>query len=122
MMRVFLFLACAIVSLPCAALMQSSFVDDAGRRVTLPPDVSRVFAAGAPAEVMLYTLAPDLLVGRNMSPPVDALEFFPARSCWAPRSGGRPPGIEQRADSVTLARIGECFWCRYEPRRIIART
>ena len=34
-------------------------------------------AAGAPAEVMLYTLVPDLLVGRNRVPSGDALEFFP---------------------------------------------
>jgi hypothetical protein len=32
---------------------QEPFVDDAGRRVALPPSVERVFAAGAPAEVLL---------------------------------------------------------------------
>jgi iron complex transport system substrate-binding protein len=59
--------------------MQGRFVDDADRSVTLPARVSRVFAAGAPAEVMLYTLAPDLLVGRNRLPGSDALEFFPPK-------------------------------------------
>jgi iron complex transport system substrate-binding protein len=58
-------------------MMQSRFVDDAERSVTLPERVTRVFAAGAPAEVMLYTLVPDLLVGRNRVPSGDALEFFP---------------------------------------------
>jgi iron complex transport system substrate-binding protein len=103
MMRVFLFVACAIVSLPCAALMQSPFVDDAGRRVTLPPRVSRVFAAGAPAEVMLYTLAPDLLVGRNMSTPGDALEFFPARYRNATLIRQLPEVDNPAADAELLA-------------------
>jgi iron complex transport system substrate-binding protein len=58
-------------------LLQEQFTDDAGRTVAVPPRVGRVFAAGAPAEVMLYTLAPDLLVGRNRLPVGDALEFFP---------------------------------------------
>ena len=70
-------LVVAVVGLSTAATMQSRFVDDAGRSVTLPSRVTRVFAAGAPAEVMLYTLVPDLLVGRNRAPSGDALEFFP---------------------------------------------
>ena len=59
--------------------MQARFVDDAGRSVTLPARIGRVFAAGGPAEVMLYTLVPDFLVGRNRLPTADALEFFPPR-------------------------------------------
>ncbi len=60
-----------------AIAAQGRFVDDAGRAVTLPARNARVMAAGAPAEVMLYTLAPDRLVGRNRLPSGDALEFFP---------------------------------------------
>ena len=36
-----------------------------------------MFAAGAPAEVLLYTLVPEMLVGRNRVPEGDAVEFFP---------------------------------------------
>src|SRR5262245_25092837 len=68
----------ALLWLPVAAATQGQFVDDAGRTVMMPARVTRVFAAGAPAEVMLYTLAPDLLVGRNRVPSGDALDFFPA--------------------------------------------
>jgi iron complex transport system substrate-binding protein len=57
--------------------VQTRFVDDAKREVQLPSRVSRVFAAGAPAEVLLYTLVPDMLVGRNRVPEGDAIEFFP---------------------------------------------
>ncbi len=70
-------IAVALICLPAGAAMQSRFVDDAGRTVTLPARVSRVMAAGAPAEVMLYTLVPDLLVGRNRVPTGPALEFYP---------------------------------------------
>lgn len=65
------------ICLPAVASLQSRFTDDANRTVTAPARVSRVFAAGAPAEVMLYTLAPDLLVGRNRVPTGAAAEFFP---------------------------------------------
>jgi iron complex transport system substrate-binding protein len=59
------------------ALMQTRFVDDAKREVQLPSRVDRVFAAGAPAEVLLYTLVPEMLAGRNRVPEGDAIEFFP---------------------------------------------
>src|SRR5215467_13934132 len=58
-------------------LAQTRVTDDAKRTVSLPAHVSRVFAAGAPAEVLLYTLVPDMLVGRNHMPPAAALEFMP---------------------------------------------
>jgi iron complex transport system substrate-binding protein len=58
--------------------MQTRFTDDAKREVQLPARVARVFAAGAPAEVLLYTLGPDMLVGRNRLPEGEAREFFPA--------------------------------------------
>jgi len=59
------------------ASAQTSFTDDARRKVTLPAHPARVFAAGAPAEVLLYTLVPDMLVGRNHMPAAAALEFMP---------------------------------------------
>lgn len=49
-------------------LTQTAFVDDAKRSVVLAPRITRVFAAGAPAEVLLYTLVPQMLVGRNRLP------------------------------------------------------
>src|SRR5262245_43906068 len=70
-------LALASLCLSAVATMQGRFVDDANRRVTVPARVARVFAAGAPAEVLLYTLVPDFMVGRNRVPSGDALEFFP---------------------------------------------
>jgi iron complex transport system substrate-binding protein len=73
------FLIAFAVCTLCAkgAQAQPRFTDDAKRNVTLPARVSRVFAAGAPAEVLLYTLVPDMLVGRNHMPTAAALEFMP---------------------------------------------
>jgi len=42
--------------------------DSAGRRVTLPDEVARVYAAGPPASILLYVLAPDRLTGWPRAP------------------------------------------------------
>lgn len=44
---------------------QRIFVDSAGRRVTVPNRIDRVYAAGPPASIILYTLAPEKLIGWN---------------------------------------------------------
>ena len=41
----------------------AAVTDSAGRPIPVPARVERVFPAGPPAAVMLYTLAPDLLLG-----------------------------------------------------------
>src|SRR5262245_50782228 len=68
---VVLVLLCTIWSaaLPAAAQTRS-VVDSAGRTVQIPVRVSRVLAAGPPASVLLYTLAPETMVGwiREPSP------------------------------------------------------
>ena len=65
------------IALETAAPAQQSFTDDAQRNVPLPGEITRVFAAGAPAEVLLYTLVPDMLVGRNHALSPAALELTP---------------------------------------------
>jgi iron complex transport system substrate-binding protein len=40
-----------------------TFIDGAGRKVELPDNITRVLAAGPPASVAVYALAPDKLVG-----------------------------------------------------------
>ena len=39
------------------------FTDDWGRDVSVPEEVSRIVASGPLAQIMLYTIAPDMLVG-----------------------------------------------------------
>src|SRR5690606_28385325 len=46
-----------------AAFATQTFTDSAGREVTLPDRVQRVFAAGGPAAVVLYVMRPDAMIG-----------------------------------------------------------
>lgn len=70
-----------VLAVCCASIggvaAQTLFRDDAGRTVGFPATIERVFAAGAPAEVLLYTLVPDKLAGRNQAPSASALELMP---------------------------------------------
>ena len=55
--------------LRAAALLAPRFAratgvsDATGRTLPIPANVARVFPAGPPAAILLYTLAPDLLLG-----------------------------------------------------------
>jgi iron complex transport system substrate-binding protein len=61
--------------------------DSAGRRVEVPARVERVFAAGGPASVMVYALAPDRLVGWNRAPTAEERAFLPPRARELPALG-----------------------------------
>jgi iron complex transport system substrate-binding protein len=57
-------LAAASAALVAPRLAHAATVtDDTGRKLIVPDKVRRVFPAGPPAAIMLYTLAPDLLLG-----------------------------------------------------------
>jgi len=60
--RTFITAAAAALAAPRLA-HADTVTDDAGRSVKVPGNVSRVFPAGPPAAILLYTLAPDLLLG-----------------------------------------------------------
>ena len=68
------------VALPAAAQTRT-VVDSAGRTVQIPARVSRVLAAGPPASALLYTLAPDMMLGwvREPSPEEKAYLAAPWR-------------------------------------------
>jgi iron complex transport system substrate-binding protein len=78
-------------------------VDDAQRRVELPDSPARVFAAGAPAEILLYTLVPQMLVGRNHRPPPAALELMPPELRALPPIANLPDRDDGRYDAELLA-------------------
>jgi len=61
-----------------------SVVDGANRRVNVPPQVQRIFPAGPPAAIWLYTLAPDALIGWPRANRAPELEFL------LPGIGNRP--------------------------------
>ena len=80
----------AVVGIAAATLGTPAFsqgtaiVDGAGRKVEIPRKVERVFPAGPPAAILLYTLAPELLLGWPRANRPDEREFL------LPEVGGRP--------------------------------
>jgi iron complex transport system substrate-binding protein len=62
----------------------ASVTDGAGRAVAVPAQVARVFPAGPPAAIMLYSLAPALLLGWPRPNGAAEREFL------LPEIGGRP--------------------------------
>jgi iron complex transport system substrate-binding protein len=61
--------------------------DSAGRRVEVPRRVERVYAAGGPASIFLYTLAPERMLGWNRPLTPDERPFVPARYADLPALG-----------------------------------
>jgi iron complex transport system substrate-binding protein len=69
------FLAASLLARP--ALTQGrTLVDSVGRRVVVPDRVARVMAAGPPASILLYVLAPEAMVGWVPQPPAEARPFL----------------------------------------------
>jgi hypothetical protein len=62
----------------------ASITDSAGRTVPVPTSVGRVFPAGPPAAITLYTIAPDLLLGWPRANRPEEREFLD------PKVGARP--------------------------------
>ena len=67
----------ALLLIAAPARAARDFVDDAGRRVALPDKVERVYAAGPPASVLVFALAPEKLLGWTRA-------FRPNEKAWVP--------------------------------------
>jgi iron complex transport system substrate-binding protein len=65
----------------------ASITDAAGRAVTIPARVARVFPAGPPAAILLYTLAPELLLGWPRANRAEECEFLLPDICRRPEVG-----------------------------------
>jgi len=76
-------------------------VDSAGRSVSLPDRVSRVFVAGPPASVLMYVLAPDMMVGWVRQPTAAEKEFLVPAARDLPETGR----LTGRGDTVSLERL-----------------
>lgn len=81
----------------------AEFVDDADRHVELADAPSRVFAAGAPAEILLYTLVPEMLVGRNHAPSPAAAALMPPQFRSLPSIANLPDRDDARYDAELIA-------------------
>ena len=65
----------------------ASVIDATGRPVPAPARVARIFPAGPPAAVMLYTLAPDLLLGWPRANTPQECTFLIPDVCARPEIG-----------------------------------
>ena len=82
------FLTCPLLTLSAGICSgQSPVVDASGREIRPPAKVERVFAAGPPASVLVFAIAPDKLVGwtRGMRP--NEAPFFDERYARLPELG-----------------------------------
>jgi iron complex transport system substrate-binding protein len=69
-------------------LARAATVTDAtGRAIAIPDQVERIFAAGPPASILLYTFAPEFLLGWTRSPEPAQCEFLGLGACDKPEVG-----------------------------------
>ena len=104
--RAFLGLAAGgVVLFRVSRVEAKRFTDSAGREVDLPDRVQRVFAAGPPASLVLFMVAPEKMLGWARAPGPKARAFLPQRYVALPETGrltgrGNTVGLE---DLVKLA-------------------
>ena len=72
---------------PGVAWAQASILDASGREVRPPARVERVYAAGPPAGVLVFAIAPDALVGWTRAMRPNEAQFFPDKYAQLPELG-----------------------------------
>ncbi len=80
-------LATLAALVPLVAVAARDFIDDAGRRISLPDKVERVYAAGPPASVLVFALAPDKLIGWTRAFRANEKEWVPKKYADLPELG-----------------------------------
>ncbi|MCL2679214.1 MAG: ABC transporter substrate-binding protein, partial [Dehalococcoidia bacterium] len=63
------------------------FVDSVGRTVEIPRNIERIAPSGTLAQIILYTLCPDKLVGLTNSFSASQLEYIPSKYASLPTLG-----------------------------------
>ena len=79
--------ASATMLLMPAIVRAAGITDAAGRAIAIPEAVTRVFPAGPPAAILLYTLAPDLLLGWPRANGAEECAFMLPEVCKRPEVG-----------------------------------
>ncbi|MFL6793192.1 MAG: hypothetical protein ACJ8EE_18700 [Bradyrhizobium sp.] len=80
-------LAAPAILLAAPRARAANVTDAAGRAIAIPETVSRVFPAGRPAAILLYTLAPDLLLGWPRANRAEECAFLLPDICARPEIG-----------------------------------
>jgi iron complex transport system substrate-binding protein len=79
--------ALAALAWPSWRVDAKPFTDSAGRLVEVPDPVLRVFPAGPPASVTLYTVAPEKMLGWTQALAAEARPFPPQPYAAVPELG-----------------------------------
>lgn len=79
-------LSAALIA-PPAGSAATAVADAAGRAVPVPAKLSRVFPAGPPAAILLYTLAPDMLIGWPRANRPEECAYMLPEICTRPEVG-----------------------------------
>jgi iron complex transport system substrate-binding protein len=79
----------------------ATLTDDAGRSVAIPATVHHVLPAGLPAAILLYTLAPERLLGWPGANRPEVCAFLSAETCSKPALG-RLTSRDNRIDLGSL--------------------
>ena len=98
-------LAAGLGALAAPALAERSVPDATGRRIAVPDRIARVLPAGSPAAILLYTAAPETLIGWPARPPRPAEAAFLTPEAAALPQIGRLTGRDNTANiEAVLAR------------------
>lgn len=68
---------CGTVSAPNEAMQTQVFTDSLGRSVTLPVNIEAVAPSGSLAQMILISLAPEILVGMSSTPEAEVMAYLP---------------------------------------------
>jgi iron complex transport system substrate-binding protein len=80
-------LAGSVTSLIAPPARAAAVTDAAGRAIPIPDTVARVFPAGPPAAILLYTVAPELLLGWPRANRPEECAFMLPEICARPEVG-----------------------------------
>jgi iron complex transport system substrate-binding protein len=86
------------------AARAATVTDDAGRAIAVPARVQRVYPAGQPAAILLYTLAPELLLGWPRANTPQACAYMLPDICARPEVG-RITGRGDTANSESISAL-----------------
>ena len=85
-LRLAVFILLATFSLICTA-SERLVTDSTGRELALPAKINRVYAAGPPASVFVFAIAPDKLIGWTRAMRPDEAAYLPPQYANLPELG-----------------------------------
>ena len=91
----------AMVSMLSGPLVAAEITDATGRKVTVADRIERVMAAGPPATVVLYVLAPEKMIGWTAPPRPDEKPFL-LQTYRRDMGGGRFVLLKEAAAPITV--------------------